>query len=331
MYEKFDQTFHFLCLIATAALLIWCCIEYSKNDNVVQLSFKKLGFNNEIAYPDISFCIENWGIFSQDDLERWKITSDEYHSFLTGTNILQGTWNKSLAMLDYDNVTWRLKDHLIKQPYVTLSDSSSKRNINEAAAFGNGRYKCSTLSLPREENILSLTVPIRKSLFPEVPRPMSNFRIRLHSRQQIFRSWHFDYSNWPSHKNASSDVFKVEFNIKDVEVLSRRNRREMPCVDNDFYDQIIIDEILTKVGCAPPYLKNTSKFHPCSTMRTMEQLSNATTNYFYGIGETENVSIPCMEIIKIGIDSDIRHVDPLEDFIDDIFDRESPEGNSKCY
>ena len=58
VYEKLDEAFHFLCVIATVALLIWCCIEYSKNDDLVQISFKKFGLGNEMTYPDISMCLK---------------------------------------------------------------------------------------------------------------------------------------------------------------------------------------------------------------------------------------------------------------------------------
>ena len=94
-----------------------------------------------------------------------------------------------------------------------------------------------------------------------------------------------------------------------MEILNRRNKREKPCVDYNSYDRYIIDQMLTKVGCSPPYFRNVSRSQPCLTIRTMQQLNNETPDYFYGTGQTENATLPCKEIVKIGIDSEVKHID----------------------
>ena len=307
VYEKLDEAFHFLCVIATAALLIWCCIEYSKNDDLVQISFKKFGLGNEMTYPDISMCVETPDMFSRNELDRSRVDVEDYKGFLQGL-----FWNTSLSMLDYDNVTWLLKDSLIEKPYVMRSGSVLKNKINDFYTFGNGDYKCSTVRIPKAEekhsNILSVTIPIKRSVFPAREIPLRSFRLRLHYPNQILRSWQFDYSDWPNMGKSYPDSFQIEINIRDMEIFNKRNKRNKPCIGDNSYDHHIISDILTKAACVPPYFRNMSTSPPCSTMNAMKDINEATSNFFYQPRQPKKAKIPCKQIVKIGADFDMKRI-----------------------
>ena len=94
-----------------------------------------------------------------------------------------------------------------------------------------------------------------------------------------------------------------------MEVLDRRTKRKNPCANYDSYDQYIIESILTKAGCKPPYFRNMSTYPPCANMTAMTEINDASSHYFYGIGHTQNTVIPCKEIVKIGVDFDMEAFD----------------------
>ena len=64
IYEKIEGCFYLSCLMVTLVLSISCCIEYSKNDDVTQISVKPFGMKEVVAYPEISFCLEDYDIFT---------------------------------------------------------------------------------------------------------------------------------------------------------------------------------------------------------------------------------------------------------------------------
>ena len=292
-YEKLEEGFYLLCLIATVGLSISCCIEYSKNDDVIQMLVKPFGIKDELTYPDISFCFEEFEIMSKLDSDGSNIDPYEYFDFLGGV-----FWNGSFPMIDYEKMTWKLENHLAKKPSVLLRDRLRGRDIEDLSSFGSGRYKCFVLGIPPEENVKSLSLSIKKSLFAQRPDGIAEFRLRLHQPKQIFRSWQFDFSNWLSPESSSSFLTKVEINVRDMEVLERRNKKMQRCIEDKAYDYLIIDKILSEVGCAPPYLKNASEFPLCSNEDEMRQIDDLTFNYYHGTSQAR----PCKEIVKINVD-----------------------------
>ena len=66
----------------------------------------------------------------------------------------------------------------------------------------------------------------------------------------------------------------MDFTIKIFEVTIRRNRSKTACfADWKNYDSLIIQQIIAREGCRPPYYIWNSSLELCSTMREMEALS----------------------------------------------------------
>ena len=297
IYEKIEGCFYLSCLMVTLVLSISCCIEYSKNDDVTQISVKPFGMKEVVAYPDISFCLEDYDIFTQT--KNTGIDVLEYYDFLEGV-----FWDSSFPTVDYDEMTWNLTDHIYGVPHMHLRDPSYKIDKDRVTLnpFGGSRYKCFTLGVPPEESITSVSLSIRKSLFAKTPELLSRFQLRLHHPQQIFRSWQFRFSNWLLPENASSMHTKVDINIRDVEILRRRNKWEHPCVDAESYDAFIIDQTLNNVGCKPPYFQNFSSLPLCTNQEEMEKIDEVISDYYHGRTQAP----PCKEMAKVIVDFTIQ-------------------------
>ena len=56
------------------------------------------------------------------------------------------------------------------------------------------------------------------------------------------------------------------FQLQQIEVLRRRNKRKDPCIPDELnYDQMILDDRLEKFGCKAPYQKTTRNFKICGS------------------------------------------------------------------
>ena len=99
LYEKFADGFYLICLISTAGLLIWCLMEYGKNENVVQFTFKRFGSSEKNVYPDISFCLQENDIFSMNELKKANVDAWDYSDFLEGK-----IWKDTLNLMDYETL-----------------------------------------------------------------------------------------------------------------------------------------------------------------------------------------------------------------------------------
>ena len=51
--------FTLLCILATIALVIWCCYEFSKNEDVCEILFKNFQEDKDSLFPELTFGLQN--------------------------------------------------------------------------------------------------------------------------------------------------------------------------------------------------------------------------------------------------------------------------------
>ena len=87
----------------------------------------------------------------------------------------------------------------------------------------------------------------------------------------------------------------MEFGVKNVEVITRRNRVQEPC-EKDWknYDKYIMNEMLRKAGCRPPHWKTDLDLSICSDPQQMKIFSRQPNT-----AELESFIQPCKIINKL--------------------------------
>ena len=79
----------------------------------------------------------------------------------------------------------------------------------------------------------------------------------------------------------------MDFSLQQIDILKRRNKRNDPCISDDFnFDQIIWDEDLEKIGCKTPYHRTNKPLKICESK---EKINEARFN----IDDSENATKPC--------------------------------------
>ena len=225
----FSHCFEMICIIVALFLVSWCVWDFCKDDDIVEILFRNYGQDEECIYPDVTVCVE-----SPYDPEKMKqhgrnTSTSLYSTFLLGQDFV-GYWDKDILNIDYDKVSLDLKDHHIGKPLLTSSKfSKMNRTVDITHSNSFPGYKCFTLHLPSMARILQVSVAMRNSLFPSGFRPRNGFDLILHYPQQKLLSWQFETSNWLKRNNETSKSYQTDVNVKDVEVLRRRNKGNEPC------------------------------------------------------------------------------------------------------
>ena len=224
---KLSEFFQIVCIVAAISMLIWCLWEYSKNEDVVEVAFKKYGKEDQSIYPDITLCFDY--PFYEEKLKSYddELSSLIYSMFLAGQDFW-GLWDERILQINYENVSLQLKNHIIGNAMVFPSKTGISLNNNisldKIYSFGTPGFKCFTFPLPTGLKIIKFVVVIKNSVFPLRIRPQKGFEVLLHYPQQKFRSEQFRVKNWPVRTNMSSKSYQIDVDVKDVEVLKRRHK-----------------------------------------------------------------------------------------------------------
>ena len=97
---------------------------------------------------------------------------------------------------------------------------------------------------------------------------------------------------WP-HKRRKDDSYQMQFHIKGVEVLRRRQKRARPCNEAwEDHDDYVIKQHTADLGCRLPYLNSTEDVPFRSTKEQMKKM-------FHHRGDYSGVDPPCKEMKTI--------------------------------
>ena len=79
----------------------------------------------------------------------------------------------------------------------------------------------------------------------------------------------------------------MEFSLQQIDIVKRRNKRNDPCISDDFnFDQLIWDDSLEKIGCKTPYHKTDKNLKICDSKEKIKQAR-------FDINNSEKPMKPC--------------------------------------
>ena len=297
-----SRCFQIVCIIAVLFLVSWCLWDYCQDEDTTEIIFRKYGQDEDCIYPDVTICGES--PYDPKKLKQYggNISTSLYSTFLVGQDFV-GYWDKEILNIDYHKISMDLGEHLIGKALVTSSKfSKMSRTINISYSNSFPGYKCNTFHLPSKMRILQVSIAVRNSLFPSGFRPKNGFDLVLHYPQQKLLSWQFITSNWNKRNNETSKSYQTDVNVKDVEVIRRRNKGKEPCVNSKSYDNDTFQIIMESVGCCPPYANQCSGLPPCSTKEELKSLREMFGEALRGSGSFAKMTPLCNTIQKIGVD-----------------------------
>ena len=264
------------------------------------------------VYPMLSICIRN--PISEKKLKNINsnVTANEYLEFLSGN-----FFDSKLLDIDYQEIIENMTDY-VEDDFIRFRNGSylaihpghkDNPNYEEGKKCKNYRkriypskyafffddeafFNCYELSIPPKRNIKTFWFRINNKIFPNSTRPKSyGFMTILHYPNQALIAKTLKYLwSLPWNKNESHDL---QFQIRGVEVVRRRQKSRRPChADWPNYDYYIMKKHVDLVGCRAPYLLLDNRTHLCRTQKQMKK------RFYFGIDDV-NLDPPCREMKKI--------------------------------
>ena len=331
-----------LCICATLITVIMQCHNYGKGEDDTQVEYKSFNERELDVYPSIATCLT-----IAINEERLKVyganyTAKDYDAFLKGLH-----WDENMLKVDYENVIQHWDEYIIRYGYEVIDPESlfqrvpiyvSKEIDPTSPAIMHGFRELSVLGMKcfsinvlfqKDVTLRYFTVYLKTSIFPNGMRPEyiadpkhgpaygNALLVKLHYPKQCFRDITQGVHNWPARRSDESYNYRMQFSVRGIEVLERRNKINRPC-DIDFpdLDYQMIETVLQKVGCKPPYWNSSSLLPLCSTHK--EMMEAAKLNFGLVSKDAKRAailkSLPCRGLERIHYD----FVDePFTEAIDD--------------
>ena len=127
---------HAICFFSALALTFWCIQQYSKDDDITEVKFRKFHATPDDIYPSVSFCLTD--PFVEDALKQYmeNLTRREFRRFISGYGMCWDYQTQEACQelidvvkeIDYDDVTVSLKD-LIQN--IIIQFASNNREYND--------------------------------------------------------------------------------------------------------------------------------------------------------------------------------------------------------
>ena len=300
--------FRIICLALTLALSGYWIYVFSLNEDLVTIEYRKYYAREKDVYPLLSLCLTN--SISQGKLTELNanLSVASYLQFLSGE-----TFNSTLVDINYQSIIENMTE-FIEEDFIRFRNGSYQAlhpDYNDSLNFkysyiknkriypskysffsvNEGFYTCYELAIPHDKNIMGFWFRINTKIFPLRVRPKSYGLIAIiHYPNQLLISKTLKHL-WPPWNK--DEVHEMQFQIRGVEVLRRRQKWRRQCHDHwEDYDHYIIKNHLQSVGCRAPYLPSNNDLPPCRMKEEMEKK-------FYFQTDDYRLKSPCREMKKI--------------------------------
>ena len=167
-WKSMSNLFTLLCILTTLALIIWCCYEYSKDEDVCEVLFKEFYQDDDSVYPELTFGLSN--IFNESALRKYDQTfnTKSYKNFLVG-----GTyWDEKMIDVDYKDVSMQIKDYQIEacfyESVVTELQHICKNQTVQLKRLDMFEKSTFTIKMPKDAYpTYASSIKIKSSIFPD--------------------------------------------------------------------------------------------------------------------------------------------------------------------
>ena len=276
-YRKvFKSCFTIVCTITVAFMMGYWFYKYKVEDrDIGVVDYALMEDAEPIKFPDVSLCIDNPFHVKNLKASNSNISVEMYSQYLVGEH-----YDKMYEEIDFSNVTVDLNQYPkyaeVRWQNGTLTPISSD-SINYIETFRgfdspkSSFMRCFTVRLDVEEKRRVKIVSLFFDNMMMIPDLSADYDyliyLVVHYPNQFFllktmevRTVYLD------------QVSGTSIHLEKMEILKQRNSRHRKCSkDIDDYDQSIVDEVLHKAGCRPPYIKSHQFYPKCKTKNDIKE------------------------------------------------------------
>ena len=247
-----------LCFVTTVFMIGYWVYKFGiKDEDVSLVDYKLVVKTKHNELPMISLCIQN--PFLIDELKKInpRVNESIYSAYLKGEFV-----DNQLTSIDYDNVTINVFDY-VSSSYILWRNGSS--SMNDTKAFSKhvtfaGFYNSSSLKC--------FGMKIIDEYYRDVKKIDFFFKqYNLFNSSTRGSTYHLLYTHYPNHfllagepgwffsgRRSTDNTFWYYLNIKEAEILERRNKGRDPCmIAGKYYDEFVLKKHAEQNKCQAPY------------------------------------------------------------------------------
>ena len=305
----FKVIFKIVCACLALTTTIWCCIEFGKNEDMCEVSYKRFLQDNQSIYPDLTVIMP------------YQLNEKAFQNLRTAMNvttfkqILQGQhWDDEIMSIPLEDVRLKSDNYLVSSCTISsyLDECRPIKSINDKIFLGGSMSHA--FQLPRDKLTTYATFRFRKSVFSNGVFPTNHelmitfqYPNRVYRSQGSFFDIGEDFSNDFDIEDEKYKNHVVDFQIRDMEVLQRRKKRGRECLDDYDYDKKKKEDMMFEVGCRPFFWNHSTIQRICRTQEEIGHLYKRNMEIWYRLTQTaENDIPPCREIQKLQIEHTVK-------------------------
>ena len=293
MYSEIENIFFVCCLITTIGLQIDCIHRYLKNDDSTEVIYTDFHSSEIAMYPSLSVCLREPFLEERFNSYGFGVNLTSYEKFLMGKY-----WDERMLGIAYDDVTAVLSENLIEIYSRNHKKDATKKNFNHHVSLRSAFQKCFTIdnSFSKKNYIFDSGLVVRQKFLQHGIESKNDTTVlfylhypgqRLTARKPIALSL----------RKKDPDNYLIKFKIKNVDIITRRNKWKDSCIENwREYDEQIKNKIMIDIKCRPPHWVSYSTLPICTNSEEMEKFSRisslARNEYEY----------PCRSIARVDFD-----------------------------
>ena len=100
----------------------------------------------------------------------------------------------------------------------------------------------------------------------------NDFFVMFHYPNQVLRSSLFNKYFWPSARDINGSTYEMVFTVENVEIFKRRKSCNP---DYQSYDEQVMEYVVNKVGCSPPYHPTTLDMPTCTSPKELKAFATS--------------------------------------------------------
>ena len=289
--------FRLLCLSAAISACIYCTYEYSKNQDFSEVSFKLFNQDDMSLYPQMSLCFLR-DHYLDEELKKIneQFNASTYEKFLSGS-----LWDPRLLHVDIRKATLKVEDYILDTCIQSRIMGNCHKGTISSGVFLSG-YRCVSFHYRYPRRIFYASMWVNSSIFDGGLKLFNGqgFILVFSFPGQILRLSSVIGANTLQYN--SSTAYVMQFSVKNVEVLRRRNKRGSHCNDKEKYDTYSDGEIVSQLGCRPFYMTSYEKYPICDTKEKMAQTIQASREVASSSFGLVKIKPPCSEIQRLDVE-----------------------------
>ena len=279
-YDQVNVLFSTLCFFLAISVVVSWLNKYSLQKLASGIDVKNYFDTKLDVQPAFSVCVTDPQLNEKVKKLAPSYNKSTYIQFLRGD-----AYHEELKKLEFEQIAFNWSQHFHQTPeaYIVANNGTKLGNFPMTSKYwkyytsyiglqSQNRYLTNCLAVePLTNEVHSITITLKRSIFNEMKWPNYKFRVLLHYPHQIIRSYStskYLWRDWNKTKN-----YQMTFLVRDVEVLQRHQNKNNKCIiDWDKYDEVVLEKHLEKIGCRSPYQNHEGSLrNVCSSKKRMKQ------------------------------------------------------------